>query len=66
MELEKVIKEKKVGKVPFCMSETCANILKEKYSLDVRGYDLNPEKTNEKCIVCGNEGKYWVYVGRSY
>jgi len=65
-ELIKIIEENKVGKVPFCMSEECARELKEKYSLDVRGYDLNPEKTDEKCIVCGKEGKYWVYVGKSY
>jgi len=65
-ELIKIIEENKIGKVPFCMSEECAKELKEKYSLDVRGYDLNPEETNEKCIVCGKEGRYWVYVGRSY
>jgi len=65
-ELIKVIENNKVGKVPFCMSEDCAKELKEKYSLDVRGYDLNPEETEEKCIVCSKEGKYWVYVGKSY
>jgi len=65
-ELIKIIEENKVGKVPFCMSEECAKELKEKHSLDVRGYDINPEETNEKCIVCNKKGKYWVYVGRSY
>ncbi|RIB35168.1 MAG: proline--tRNA ligase [Candidatus Nanoclepta minutus] len=65
-ELTKIIEENKVGKIPFCMSEECAKELKERYSLDIKGYDINPEKTNERCIVCGKEGKYWVYVGRSY
>ncbi|MGC9132827.1 MAG: aminoacyl--tRNA ligase-related protein [Nanopusillaceae archaeon] len=56
-----------VFKVPFCMSEDCAEEAKKKYNIDIRGTDIEPENANnKKCIFCGREAKYFVYAGRSY
>ncbi|MGC9079648.1 MAG: aminoacyl--tRNA ligase-related protein [Nanopusillaceae archaeon] len=66
-EIERNLDKNVVFKVPFCMNEECANKLKENYNLDVRGTDIEPElASNKKCIVCGNDAKYYVYVGKSY
>ena len=65
--LKEVIESGKVAKVPFCMKESCANIIKEELNAEVRGTNITPEEANEhKCIVCGEKAKYWVYVGKTY
>ncbi len=66
-ELKKAVEEGKVVKAPFCMREECAKQLKEYLHVEVRGTDLNPEEAKGKrCIYCGEEAKYWVYIGKTY
>ncbi|MFH1306400.1 MAG: proline--tRNA ligase [Candidatus Micrarchaeota archaeon] len=59
-------------KVPFCSLEEdakkYADEIKEKFSGDVRGikYPVESAPVGEKCIVSGQEAKYWVYVAKQY
>ncbi len=65
--LKEAIENGKVAKAPFCMKESCAEIIKNELSAEVRGYDINPESAeNEKCVVCGEKAKYRVYIAKSY
>lgn len=65
-EFENSISNGYAVKAPFCMREECAKNIKERYQVDVRGTDINPEPATGKCIFCNNEAKYYVYIGRSY
>ncbi|BFI73300.1 prolyl-tRNA synthetase (EC 6.1.1.15), archaeal/eukaryal type [Nanoarchaeota archaeon] len=65
-DIEKNIDKGVVFKVPFCMREECADNIKKKYNMEVRGTDIEPEISSGKCIFCNNEAKYYVYLGRSY
>ncbi|MEM4209130.1 MAG: hypothetical protein QW833_01925, partial [Candidatus Anstonellaceae archaeon] len=71
-ELEQKINKYGLIKIPFCSiemeGEKCAKVLKEKYSLDVRGIKyLDDEKPiDKKCIVCSKEAKEFVFVAKQY
>ncbi len=66
-DIEKNI-DKNIGfKVPFCMREECADDVKKRYNMEIRGTDIEPENANgKKCVFCGEEAKYYVYVGKTY
>ncbi len=72
-ELEKVVEEGGFIKAPFCGidegAEECAEKLQDKTTLKVRGVPLEeeekPEK-GEKCIVCGKDAKYIVWLAKAY
>ena len=54
VELEKVIKENKIGKAPFCSiddddGEKAAEEIKDKTGAEVRGADLVEKQKNKKC-----------------
>ncbi len=44
----------------------CAEIIKDKTGAEVRGTNLEMEKTEGKCVVCGKESMHTVYIARSY
>ncbi len=67
-ETQSVIKNKKIALVPLCDNNKCEKILKEKTS---GAKTLNiplkqPSIKGKKCILCGKQADYFVYVGKSY
>ncbi len=72
-EVKKLAKEGGFIKAPFCSideeGEECAKRLQELTTLKVRGIPLEkeekPEK-GEKCIICGREAKFIVYLAKAY
>lgn len=65
-ELKEKLKEGFV-RIDFCMSEKCAEQLKEETKAEVRGtlYGRH-EKAGKKCAVCGKPAKEKAYVARAY
>jgi len=59
-------------RVPFCSvdkdGEECAIKLKNKYKIEVFGTNYRKEERpkGKRCIICGREAKYYVYIGKSY
>jgi len=59
-------------KAPFCSidedGESCAEKLQELTGLKVRGVPLDGEEKAEgkKCIICGKEARYIVYLAKAY
>lgn len=67
-ELIKLVKEKKLIKVPMCNSEKAEELLKVETS-GAKTLFVDPEKESangKKCIITGKEADYWVYVGKTY
>ena len=62
--IDEIRNRKGLVKVGFCMSEACAEKIKEETGFEVRGTEVGK---NEKgtCIVCGKEGVK-VWLGRPY
>ena len=64
-EMIKLIKEKKMIKVPLSNSEEVEEKLKEETS--AKTLFIDSEKiSNQKCIISGKKADYWVYVGKTY
>jgi len=64
-EMIKLIKEKKIIKVPLSNSEEVEEKLKEETS--AKTLFIDSEKiSNQKCIISGKKADYWVYVGKTY
>lgn len=72
-ELKEQLKKGGFVKIPFCSidmdGKECADYVKAETVADIRGIpygskDRPPE--GEKCIHCGKQAKYYVYVGRQY
>lgn len=67
-EMTKLIKEKKIVKVPLCTSEKCEEILKAETG-GAKVLFIDPEKSStkeKKCIICDVPASYWVHVGKTY
>jgi prolyl-tRNA synthetase len=66
-ELIKFIKDKKMVKVPLCNLEKCEDVLKaDTGGAKVLFIDSKESVKNKKCISCGKQADYFVYVGKSY
>lgn len=67
-----VEKEGGLVRLPFCSdghdAEKCADLLKEKCQVNVRGSLFNSKEKpkHEKCISCGKEAKIYLYAARQY
>lgn len=68
--MKKAIEAGNIVRCGFCSTQMdglkCAEIIKEKTGAEVRGTNLEEEKAEGKCVVCGKEAKKVVYVARSY
>ncbi len=72
-ELKEAIGKGLIARAPFCSIEMdgykCAQYIKENIGGEVRGIKFQEKETPEKgdkCIVCGKEAKYIVYIAKSY
>ncbi|PWI47877.1 proline--tRNA ligase [Candidatus Heimdallarchaeota archaeon B3_Heim] len=73
-ELVEHIKSRKMVKIPWCSidldGENCAEEIKDQLAgAEVRGIDVQETKIpskDEKCFICGNQAKCFVYVGKQY
>lgn len=72
-DLKKAMDSEKIARCVFCSrsmdGKSCADKVKEESSGEVRGTkfdDPSVPSAKEKCVVCGNPGKVFVYVARSY
>jgi len=67
-ELSKLLKEKKIVKVPLCKNPECEDILKAE-NAGAKVLFIDPENEsvkNKKCIICSKPADYWAYVGKTY
>lgn len=64
-EMIKLLKDKKMVKVPLSNSEKVEEKLKEETTAKTLFIDSEKIK-NEKCIISGKKADYWVYVGKTY
>jgi prolyl-tRNA synthetase len=65
-ELVKVIKDKKVGRAPFCNVPSCEDYIKEKTDgASTRGI-LVDKKPVGNCVHCGKPAKVIVHIAKSY
>jgi prolyl-tRNA synthetase len=66
-ELNKTVKDKKMGYAPWCGSKECEENIKDKAdgakSLNIPFNQKNP---NKKCFACENKAKYYAYFAKSY
>ncbi len=67
-QVKKAIDSKKITLAPLCKNPECEDLIKEKAK---GAKTLNiPEKQLEikgkKCILCGKQADYFVYIGKSY
>ncbi|MEA2054854.1 MAG: proline--tRNA ligase [Candidatus Thermoplasmatota archaeon] len=60
--------EKKDGiiEVPWCGREKCGLRMEEKTEMKSLGTPFPERKCDGKCVVCGEEGKYWLRLAKSY
>jgi len=66
-ELIKLIKDKKMVKVPLCGMEKCEDNLKaDTEGAKVLFIDSKESSKNKKCIICRKPAEHIVYVGKSY
>jgi len=66
-ELIKLIKNKKMVKVPLCNStEAEENLKAETEGAKTLFIDDKSKIKDEKCIITGNKADYWVWVGKTY
>lgn len=68
--MKKSIDSGNIVRCNFCSvamdGKVCAELVKEKTGAEVRGTNLEEEKADGKCVVCGKIAKKVVYVARSY
>ena len=66
-ELSKLIKDKKMVRVPLCKDEICEDSLKAEFGgAKALFIDKESKVKSEKCIHCGKKADYFVYFGRTY
>jgi prolyl-tRNA synthetase len=64
-ELIKLIKDKKMVKIPLCNSPKC----EEKLKFETNGAKtlfIDSQTKNKKCIICNKKADYLIYVGKTY
>lgn len=64
----KAIIENKGGfvKAAWCGEQNCEDKLKEKIGAKITNIPSKYKKPKEKCICCGEKGKYYVHFAKSY
>jgi prolyl-tRNA synthetase len=65
-ELNKLIKDKKVGRGPFCNEPSCEDAIKEKADGATTRGILMDKKASGKCVQCGKAAKAIVHFAKSY
>ncbi|HEV8354694.1 MAG TPA: proline--tRNA ligase [bacterium] len=53
-------------KVGWCERQECEDTLRERTGASPRVIPLDEQPSGEKCAVCGNPAKVWVYWARAY
>jgi prolyl-tRNA synthetase len=67
-QLIQFIQNKKMVFVPMCSNEKCEDVLKEETS-GAKTLFIDPKNSStkgKKCVICGKQADYWVYVGKTY
>jgi len=67
-DLKSKIKERKIVLVPMCKKVKCEDWVKGK-SGGAKTLNIpfeQPDLKGKKCVNCGKQADYWVYVGKSY
>ena len=66
-EVKKILRDRRIARIEWCGEVECAERLKEEAGGEVRGerYDI-AESPRGKCIVCGRDARFVVYVARAY
>ncbi|MDO8740611.1 MAG: proline--tRNA ligase [Candidatus Woesearchaeota archaeon] len=66
-ELTKAIENKKLVLAPSCGTPECEDLIKDKTGgAKALNIPFDQPKSIGKCVHCGKEGKYLVYLGKSY
>ena len=70
-QINTILAEKKVVRVPFCTidldGKKCAEDIKENFSAEVRGKELNKDDSPEgTCISCAKKATTYVVIGKDY
>ncbi|MFB6075648.1 MAG: proline--tRNA ligase [Candidatus Aenigmatarchaeota archaeon] len=53
-------------KASWCGKEKCENAIKEETGAKITNIPFKYDKPKEKCIYCGEEGKYYVHFAKTY
>ncbi len=64
-EFEKVVKENKIAKAPFCGEGECEDWIKDK-SGGITSRCVAEGKPKDKCVQCGKKAEEFVYFSKSY
>ena len=66
-EVKKILRDRRIARIEWCGEVECAERLKEVAGGEVRGerYDI-AESPRGKCVVCGRDARFVVYVARAY
>lgn len=66
-ELSKMLKDKKMVKIPLCNQKKCEDLLKdENAGAKTLFIDETESIKNKKCLFCNKTADYLVYVGKTY
>jgi prolyl-tRNA synthetase len=67
-ELIKFIDDKKMVLVPMCREQKCEEEIREKTggAKTINIPEKQPEIHGKKCVHCGKQADYWVYIAKSY
>jgi prolyl-tRNA synthetase len=67
-DLKKLISKKKIVNVPMCKSLECEDLLKSEVG-GSKPLFIDPDNISvkgKKCLFCGSDADYWLYVGKTY
>ena len=67
-ELKTVIEERRAAKSYWCGGDACEIAIKEETGGEIRGMEYGNEEapTGKKCVYCGRDAKYTVYIGKRF
>ncbi len=66
-DVRRALKENKFVRANWCGSAECEEKIKEETGGEIRGHlFLSPETPFGNCVACGKEGRFVVYIGRSF
>jgi prolyl-tRNA synthetase len=66
-EFNKAVDEKKIVYAPFCGTDECEDLIKDKTKgANSRCIPLEQNKVKKKCVHCGNPASQYAYFGKCY
>jgi len=70
-EIEEILNKKKIARCNFCSisdeGEKCAEIIEKELLASIRGVRADiDEKPFDKCVICGKDANFVVYIAKSY